>query len=215
MRHRIVSRRTSLVAIAEEPSMDPLAPRRREKLALELPWGVSADGVGLTGRMGAFQAPKIAGTTLLARHIPLAEVRESDAIDATMLDQLRGDGRSPAGKAQHVVVSILRVENDVVEIEVEMPFTGIPHPIGEIDVRLESGPAIAVLVPERSASATVSAKGARVRLAFRLKDGSPWPRAEIVLLWTGQQRQWGRLKPRTFGAFFVLAPSSDPAATTS
>ena len=47
MRHRIVSRRTSLVAIAEEPSVDPKQPRRRERLAVELPAGVSAEGAGL------------------------------------------------------------------------------------------------------------------------------------------------------------------------
>lgn len=47
MRHRIVSRRTSLVAIAEEPSVDPQAPKRVERLALELPAGVSAEGTGL------------------------------------------------------------------------------------------------------------------------------------------------------------------------
>ena len=47
MRHRIVSRRTSLVAIAEEPSVDPRAPRRRQRLAVEVPAGVSAEAVGL------------------------------------------------------------------------------------------------------------------------------------------------------------------------
>jgi Ca-activated chloride channel family protein len=47
MHHRIVSRRTSLVAIAEEPSVDPEAPRRIERLAAELPAGVSAQGSGL------------------------------------------------------------------------------------------------------------------------------------------------------------------------
>ena len=49
LRHRIASSRTSLVAIAEEPSVDPRAPRRRERLAVELPAGVSAEGVGLCG----------------------------------------------------------------------------------------------------------------------------------------------------------------------
>jgi hypothetical protein len=47
LRHRIVSRRTSLVAIAEEPSVDPRAPRRRTRLVVEVPAGVSAEGVGL------------------------------------------------------------------------------------------------------------------------------------------------------------------------
>lgn len=49
LRHRIASSRTSLVAIAEEPSVDPCAPRRRERLAVELPAGVSAEGAGLFG----------------------------------------------------------------------------------------------------------------------------------------------------------------------
>lgn len=49
MRHRIASRRTSLVAIAEEPGVDVNAPRRRERIAVELPAGVSAVGSGLLG----------------------------------------------------------------------------------------------------------------------------------------------------------------------
>ncbi len=55
LRHRIVSRRTSLVAMAEEPSVDPRAPRRRERLAVELPYGVSAETVGLGGSPGAIR----------------------------------------------------------------------------------------------------------------------------------------------------------------
>src|SRR5258705_4961418 len=47
MRHRIVSRRTSLVAVAEEPSVDARAARRRERLAIEVPSGMSAESLGL------------------------------------------------------------------------------------------------------------------------------------------------------------------------
>ncbi len=46
LRHRVVSRRTSLVAISEEPAVDPQAPCRRVRLAVELPEDVSAEGVG-------------------------------------------------------------------------------------------------------------------------------------------------------------------------
>ena len=49
MRHRITSRRTSLVAIAEEPGVDPAAPKRVERIAVEVPAGVSAEGSGLLG----------------------------------------------------------------------------------------------------------------------------------------------------------------------
>ena len=39
--------RTSLIAISEEPTVDPKQPRRVERLAVEVPYGVSAEGAGL------------------------------------------------------------------------------------------------------------------------------------------------------------------------
>ncbi len=48
LRHGIASRKTSLVAISEDPTVDPRDPRRRERLAVELPAEVSAEGTGLT-----------------------------------------------------------------------------------------------------------------------------------------------------------------------
>ena len=62
LRHRITSRRTSLVAIAEEPTVDPSAPTRRQRIAAELPAGVSAQGSGLLGGGGE--------TLMLARQLP-------------------------------------------------------------------------------------------------------------------------------------------------
>jgi Ca-activated chloride channel family protein len=53
LRHRIATRRTSLIAVAEEASVDPLAPRRVEVLPVEVPQGLSAEGLGL--RSGAFE----------------------------------------------------------------------------------------------------------------------------------------------------------------
>ena len=47
LRHRLASSRTSLVAIAETSSVDPSQPWRRERLAVEMPYGVSAAGVGM------------------------------------------------------------------------------------------------------------------------------------------------------------------------
>jgi Ca-activated chloride channel family protein len=47
LRHLIATSRTSMVAIEETPSVDPRQPSRRVKLAVELPAGVSAEGVGL------------------------------------------------------------------------------------------------------------------------------------------------------------------------
>lgn len=52
LRHRIASRRTSLVAIAEQPSVEPGAGMRTERIAVEVPAGVSAEGSGLLGGLG-------------------------------------------------------------------------------------------------------------------------------------------------------------------
>lgn len=48
LRHRIVSSRTSLVAISEEPAVNPQDPVRRVRLAVEVPADVSAAAVGLS-----------------------------------------------------------------------------------------------------------------------------------------------------------------------
>lgn len=51
LRHGIASRKTSLIAISEDPTVDPKDPRRRERLAVEVPAEVSAEGAGLSAPM--------------------------------------------------------------------------------------------------------------------------------------------------------------------
>jgi Ca-activated chloride channel homolog len=47
LRHRIATRRTSWVAATDEATVDPGDPTRRETIPHQLPYGVSAEGVGL------------------------------------------------------------------------------------------------------------------------------------------------------------------------
>ncbi|PYU90819.1 MAG: hypothetical protein DMG08_16835 [Acidobacteria bacterium] len=61
LRHGIASRKTSLVAISEDPTVDPKDPRRRERLAVELPAEVSAEGTGLLP-LGIIGVPAPAST---------------------------------------------------------------------------------------------------------------------------------------------------------
>jgi Ca-activated chloride channel family protein len=83
LRHRIPSRRTSLVAVAEEPSVDPRAPRRRRRLEVEMPAEVSAEGVGLGPAM--FTAARSVCVGLVqnlevahrAMHLPMRTGREA------------------------------------------------------------------------------------------------------------------------------------------
>lgn len=44
---QIATRLTSWVAVSEEPMVDPKAPRRKQRIPQELPFGVSVDGLGL------------------------------------------------------------------------------------------------------------------------------------------------------------------------
>ncbi len=46
---QIATRLTSWVAVGEEPSVDPKAPTRKQRIPQELPFGVSVDGLGLRG----------------------------------------------------------------------------------------------------------------------------------------------------------------------
>lgn len=75
LRHRIVTRRTSLVAISEDPTVDPRDPRRRERLAVELPAGVSAEGVGFGGP--ETYASVLSLCSPCADEISISAVRES------------------------------------------------------------------------------------------------------------------------------------------
>jgi Ca-activated chloride channel family protein len=61
---RIATARTSWVAIAEQPSVDPTQPTRRERMPHALPHGMSIEGLGLRktrGMRGAVSAPSTRG----------------------------------------------------------------------------------------------------------------------------------------------------------
>jgi Ca-activated chloride channel family protein len=46
---QIATRVTSWIAVSDEPSVDPKAPTRKQRVPQELPFGVSVDGLGLRG----------------------------------------------------------------------------------------------------------------------------------------------------------------------
>lgn len=191
MRHRIVSSRTSLVAIAEEPSVDPRAPRRRERLAVELPAGVSAEGVGLTGagEPASMVRYSIESTGML-KSASRAEVRYEPGTRAfsmlQSLDVLRrriGGAPGAAGGPPHlpqpsdeldlVATDVHWSESDVIVVEFKVPRDGFELPMEHVRVRLVAPDGTArrvggAVVPELTSRAGPNPAGTIVRLAIRL-----------------------------------------------
>ncbi len=187
LRHRITSRRTSLVAIAEEPTVDPLAPRRRERLALELPAGVSAEGVGLMGEMyrtmrgmpGA--AFRETGMDFLSAIRPSASRQMERGLRAKgMTERSAGREVSPPSQA-----TLLRVDGDELTIELTVPHDGFVLPRGDVKALINGRKLVgAAVVMEQSTHAGPHQAGMLVRLTLRVEAGAKWPeKGTVTLIW--------------------------------
>lgn len=163
LRHRLASRRTSLVAIAEEPSVDPAAPRRRERLAVEMPAEVSAEGVGLAWFSGA------------VLNMPLETVHQVDYCEARpSVAKSRRVGRSappppaPDPDAPGTIVGrVLQAEPQRMVIEFEAPSDGFVVPGRSVELRAGRVPMVtATLDPADSTRPGSVTRGLTVRLVL-------------------------------------------------
>lgn len=175
LRHRIVSRRTSLVAVAEEPSVDPLHPRRRQRLSVELPAGVSAEGVGLWSAAASrgFADPVFSAVREAPRFASMEEVRMA------RLEEPRFD----AVDAVTATAEVIHRTPELLVVEFEVPFDGCWLPEDGVTVILEDGRRLhADVDPARSTAAGPWPGGVRVRLALRPVGGEAWPSMQGVTL---------------------------------
>ena len=175
LRHRIVSRRTSLVAVSEDPTVDPRDPRRRQRLAVELPAEVSAEGVGLRCAAGM---PRFAASMLT-----LGDIEETEALEASgaALRSLRARSRDLLSKVfhkketrepRHLTVEgrVVRVEADLLVLEFEVPDGGILLPADGSEVHfgwVTQETTSAHVVERLGTRAGEHAVGLTVRLALR------------------------------------------------
>jgi Ca-activated chloride channel family protein len=132
LRHRIASRMTSLVAVSDEPSVDPKAPRRRVTLPVEVPAYVSAEAVGL--RSSRFKS------LALADDEPARRLGESPFDEARSL-AAKHDGvaflRWPArDNPSETRARVLAVHGSVLIVEYESPSDGFLAPWGVVEVTL-------------------------------------------------------------------------------
>ena len=184
LRHRIATRRTSLVAISEDPTVDPRDPRRRQRLPVELPAGVSAEGVGLMGAsrvMGMMEPSHARGMApAMSRLLSVFEIgiheegMEMDLEIQPTIQELRTGAR------------VLRVEGDLLVVEFEAPWEKflLPGQGDAILVRLGDGRTTLALVDEAAGTRRgPHASGLTLRLAVRLTAGYPWPAGPALLSW--------------------------------
>lgn len=188
MRHRITSRRTSLVAIAEEPAVDPKQPRRREKLAAEVPAGVSAEGAGLLGATFVAGAADMSEMSSMLRGAPAggtmawrrARVVREDRAAFPVLGLGTPSIPLQPGK-------IIHRHDDMLVVEFEVPTDGFELPEKKIEVLVGSRRIGRAKVEKRDSSPRgPHAAGLIVRLALRFEKKKPWPEEELILLWKHQ-----------------------------
>jgi len=212
LRHRIVSRRTSLVAVSDAPTVDPSEPTRRETVPVELPAGMSAEMVGLH-RVGDTSIDFAVSSRVL--HAPSAYLTmEGDLDDGGPLDSVpdvdfdpreafmehrvrsapsgwgRRESSAPSRPLDLGDARVLRLEGGELVIEIEVPHDGFHLPGGDLEVRVELGGGGVIRARvDASASTRVGPHGVgphragtRVRLALRLVGHGHWPTGEVMRL---------------------------------
>jgi len=174
--------------------VDPLAPRRSERLAVELPAGVSAEGVGLE-RMPSELARRMfveLHETASYRIAPGAGRKgafsQSVSEDQSVLRRLGAwykKGHFTGGHTHHGRATRVEVSDSEAVIEFEAPFDNFCLPTGELTLSV-AGKEVgrAQVIVEKSSPMGSHGRGLIVRLAFRLEEGLPCPAGEhFVLHW--------------------------------
>lgn len=194
LRHRIPSRRTSLVAIAEEPAVDPTQPRRRERLAVEVPAGVSAEACGL----GAVRGMPPGGVAFAETALFSLSSTVYDLLTPSLPRHSRKERAvPPPNRARripqppepvYIQARVTRIEGDLLVLEFESNEDGFYLPDAGSKVTLGRLPAKGIVEGGLSTSPGPHPAGLTLRLALRTVDGSPWMQGLQTAHWIRKQR---------------------------
>jgi Ca-activated chloride channel family protein len=186
MRHGIASRRTSLIAVSEDPTVDPRDPRRRQCLPVEVPAEVSAEGAGLRPLMRG--SSTILATAMYSPAVSEATCQEIEAAPYRayrrgLVDTLRASvfPGTPAIEAR-----VLRVDGDMLVIEVDVPRAGFRLPRDGTRVRVrfsDDSTAEAAVDGKVSSPAGPHQQGLTVRLALKLRKQLWTGHGSAILSW--------------------------------
>jgi len=99
---QISTRLTSWIAVSDQRDVDPLKPTRREKMPHELPYGMSAEGLGLRQSMAAMPSMKTMAGTVMPGAMPAMFRSRARPAPAPMARQATGDLDEPASPAEQM-----------------------------------------------------------------------------------------------------------------
>jgi hypothetical protein len=196
LRHRITSRCTTLVAVADEPSVDPRQPRRRQRLAVEMPAGLNPEAVGY-GAMAQVHfcssAPASAFGPCAAppdAYVGMAEAPPS-FLRATLREEFLHPLRSSLGVRSSqkrppsgIHARCVRTEGDLLVIEFESPYDGfeLPGHVLAMFAFTEDGSKLELAMDtDLGTFPGPHQRGLTLRLALRRVDGSPWTPGGVCL----------------------------------
>lgn len=202
LRHGIVSRKTSLIAISEDPTVDPKDPRRRQRLAVEIPADVSAEGTGLISsfRMPAMGSLPLMSSSRARQFAPrtdmsyeFAERAEvpGDYESASFEEHLQAPIVYPEAPFEETGLQIsgarvLRLDGSIIIFEFEVPATGfmLPNDGAVVSVGFDDGiTAAAQVLGKESSTRGPHQLGLTVRLALKLEAQHTWRHREAWLTW--------------------------------
>jgi Ca-activated chloride channel homolog len=217
LRHGISSRMTSMIALSEDPTVDPTDPRRRERLPVEMPAGVSAEGAGLRASRtpGFFStAPAAMPVAMEAMNrMEYGEPRSSyiSFRSKKVLDRITNmlTGSKPEiqeeSELQLGEVSIERqapiliegarvlyLKDQILVFEFETPVNGfmLPDRRAEISVVFNDGvESRAIVIEKDSSKPGPHVAGLTIRLALRFENSKSWNHKTASIRWPGLLQQ--------------------------
>lgn len=190
LRHRIASSRTSLVAVCDEPTVDPREPRRRRRLEVELPAGVSAEMAGVHLIESSRFDSRVRGVVGLegACFRRVADLCVDEEYDFSLMDAIE--------PPRPIRARPFRVDGDLLVLELQAdvdPFE-LPYRARWLVVTGDGGEEIEVrFVEERSSHRGPHAAGLTLRLALRRSDGKPWRPGRFAISWQDRSRRSHRV----------------------
>jgi len=206
LRHGIASRKTSLVAVSEDPTVDPKDPRRRQRLAVEMPAEISAEGVGYAAPQAryAMAPPMRLGRSVRSAPAFLDSMKSPfhrAEFDSDEEMQCEADYSMVLGEEAPIApieaapsgieifgARVLKLDGQLLVFEFEVPVDAfnLPRDGMAVQVRFEDGTvADAEVRGSESSPVGPHEAGLTVRLGLMLAAPNSWRHHEARISWQG------------------------------